>query len=316
MSAIVFGSINIDLVTRTPRLPVPGETLTGHEFATVPGGKGANQAVAIARLGVPTFMVGRIGNDAFGQELLTSLQEAGVRCDRILTDASTTSGIAVIAVDDQGENTIILVPGANEQVSEADIERMQDLLSGATALLLQLEVPMPAVIATAQVAHSAGVKVILDPAPAPLELPAILYPLVDIITPNQVEASRLTGIAVEDADSAARAAAVFHQWGVAIVIIKLGRQGAFCSIATEQETEQFFSPAFPVKAVDTVAAGDAFNGGLAAALAEELPLKQAIERAAAVAALSVMKAGAQPSMPTFDEVRAFLESEDKQLFRR
>lgn len=290
-SAIVFGSINMDLVAKTPRLPVAGETLRGQNFVTAPGGKGANQAVAIARLGVPTQMVGRVGGDSFGRELLQSLQTAGVNTDNVLVDDATSSGIAAIAVDDAGENQIIIVPGANGRVDETDVERLKKLLPGTEVLLLQFEIPINAVILAAQAARLAGVKVILDPAPAQ-EIPSELYPLVDIITPNETEAGQLVGFAVNDADTAAKAADVLLQRGVGSAIIKLGAKGALC--ATKAET--FFIKAFAVTAVDTVAAGDAFNGGLAVALVEELDLRQAVIWGAAAGAASAMKTGAQSSM--------------------
>lgn len=301
---IVFGSINMDLVVQSPRLPVPGETLLGRGFFTAPGGKGANQAVALARLGVPTQMVGRVGGDSFGSELVNSLQTAGVQTEHVLVDQAASSGVAAIAVDDTGENQIIVVPGANGRVDETDVERLLHLLPSASALLLQFEIPISAVVSAAQTARSAGVPVILDPAPAQLDVPAELYSLVDIITPNETEAGQMVGFAVNEPDSAAQAADVLRQRGVGTAIVKLGAQGAVC--ATKEET--FFVPAFPVLAVDTVAAGDAFNGGLAAALASGLPLRQAVIWGAAAGALASTKPGAQSSMcdrATFD---AFLSS--------
>jgi ribokinase len=314
MSVIVFGSMNMDLVARTPRIPAPGETLTGHSFETVPGGKGANQAVAVARLGVATRMVGRVGGDRFGEELLAGLQSSGVGVESVLVDPTTHSGVAVITVDDASENNIVIVPGANGRVDQADIERLQSLLSPAspqpttlqpTVLLLQLEVPLSAVVGAAQAAKQAGLTVILDPAPARSDLPDDLYPLIDIITPNQVETGQLAGFPVTDLATAKQAAAVLHQRGVGTVITKLGKQGAWCLT----HTESFEIPVFPVKAVDTVAAGDAFNGGLAAGLAAGFSLRQATRQAAAVAALSVTKAGAQPSLPTRAELDAFLAAQ-------
>lgn len=302
MSVVVFGSINMDLVARTPRLPAPGETIVGHSFETVAGGKGANQAVAVARLGIPTEMVGRVGGDAFGAELLSGLTASGVGCGAVLVDATTYSGVALIAVDDASENNIIVVPGANGQVGEPDIERLKLLLGQAKVLLLQLEVPLAAVVAAARAAKQAGVTVILDPAPAQAHLPAELYPLIDITTPNQVETGQLVGFDVNDLETAKRAAAVLHQRGVGTVITKLGKQGAICI----GQGESFEIPAFPVTAIDTVAAGDCFNGALAAGLAIGMSLGEATRQASAAAALSVTKAGAQPSLPTGAELAAFL----------
>ncbi|MEP1078654.1 ribokinase [Leptolyngbya sp. PL-A3] len=292
----------MDLVARTPRLPAPGETLTGHTFEMIPGGKGANQAVAVARLGIPTTLVGRVGNDSFGQTLLQGLKTDRIACDPVLVDHSTHSGVAVIAVDDASENNIIVIPGANGNIETSDVDRLRSLLPQFQVLLLQLEIPLPAVISAAQAAKEAGVTVILDPAPAQSNLPAELYPLIDIITPNQVETSQLVSFPVKDLETAHQAALVLQQRGVQTVITKLGKLGALC--LTGSETLQV--PIFPVQAVDTVAAGDAFNGGLAAGLAEGLPLAQAVTQATAVAALSVTKAGAQPSLPTREELNTFL----------
>jgi ribokinase len=225
-----------------------------------------------------------------------------VGCDRVLVDHTTHSGVAVISVDDSSENTIIIIAGANGQVGEADIDRLSAVLSQAKVLMLQLEIPLPAVVTAAKAAKAAGVTVLLDPAPARSNLPDELYACVDIMTPNQVETSQLVNFPVTDLDSASRAAAVLHQRGVGTVITKLGKQGALCL----SRDQTFEIPAFPVKAIDTVAAGDAFNGGLAAGLAAGMPLQQATTQAAAVAALSVTKAGAQPSLPTRDELTAFL----------
>ncbi|MGJ3251831.1 MAG: ribokinase [Elainellaceae cyanobacterium] len=186
MTVIVFGSINMDLVALSPRLPMPGETIVGHQFETIPGGKGANQAVAVARLGIPTQMVGRVGGDSFGHELIAKLHESGVGCDRIVIDSETTSGIAVIEVDDQGENHIVIISGANGRFDATDIERLRAILPGARALMLQLEIPLPSVVAAAHAAH-VGVPVILDPAPARADVPPDLYPLIDVLTPNQIE---------------------------------------------------------------------------------------------------------------------------------
>jgi len=292
----------MDLVARSPRLPVKGETLLGHDFFTAPGGKGANQAVATARLGVPTRLVGRLGGDSFGRELLISLQASGVETNGVLVDEDTHSGVAVIAVADAGENHIIIVRGANGRVNQEDVDRFTDLLPGAAALLLQFEIPLPAVYSAAQAARRAGVPVILDPAPAQMDVPPELYPLVDIITPNEIEAGQLVGFPVDGQEAAQKASDVLLGWGVGTAIVKLGDRGVFC--ATNSET--FFVPAFPVVAVDTVAAGDAFNGGLAAALAQGRPLREAVVWGAAAGAISATKTGAQPSLPDRKTFDAFL----------
>ncbi|MEM1167861.1 MAG: ribokinase [Cyanobacteria bacterium P01_H01_bin.35] len=184
MSIIIFGSINIDLIATTPRLPIPGETINGNNFLTAGGGKGANQAVAAARLGIPTKIVGRVGNDSFGQQLLTSLQTANVDTAGVVVDDIHT-GVAVIAVDASGENSIIVVPGANHRINNTDVERLRNLLLNATALLLQLEIPLEFAMNAAKVAQEMGVKVILDPAPMPVNFPNDFYSLIDIITPNE-----------------------------------------------------------------------------------------------------------------------------------
>lgn len=299
MTVIVCGSINIDLVASTPRLPIAGETVLGEDFFKIPGGKGANQAVALARLGIPTHMLGRVGGHNFGAELIQNLQIAGVQTDNIFIDETVSSGVAIITVDHAGENQIVVIPGANGRVNQEDIKRLSHLLPTATILLLQLEIPLNSVVAAAQVAKNANIQVILDPAPAQANLPNELYPLVDIITPNEVEAGQLVGFTVYDAESAIKAAQVLLQRGVKCAIVKLGAKGVIC--ATTAET--FFVPAFPVNAVDTVAAGDAFNGGLAAALFTGLSLHQAIIWGTAAGALAATKMGAQTSLPdrlTFD----------------
>jgi ribokinase len=300
MTIIVFGSINIDLVATTPRLPVAGETLLGRDFFKAPGGKGANQAVASARLGIPTYMVGRVGADSFGTELLDSLQASGVQTEDVFVDETVSSGVAMITVDVRGENQILVIPGANGRVNQEDVKRLSRLLPEATALLLQFEIPMSAVVAAAKAAREAGVTVILDPAPVQSDVPDELYSLVDIITPNEVEAAQLVGFPVDGEESATKAAAVLRQRGVKNAIAKLGAKGVLC--VTQEET--FFIPSFPVHTVDTTAAGDAFNGGLAAALHQGLSLRQAVVWGAAAGALTAMKLGAQPSLPerlTFNE---------------
>lgn len=300
MSIIVFGSINIDLAAKTPRLPQPGETIIGSNFFTAGGGKGANQAVAAARLGTSTNIIGRVGNDKFAEELLTNLQSYGLSTDNVLIDQNTHSGVAIIAVDETGQNNIIVIPGANNNVGEADIERLKKLLTAATSLLLQLEIPLEVVQKAAKAARQAGVRVILDPAPARADLPIELYPLIDIMTPNEVEAGQLVGFRVNDTETAIVAAKQLQERGVKNVIVKLGDRGAVAVTADET----FFVPAFAVEAIDTVAAGDAFNGGLASALDAGLSLSEAVRWGAAAGALCTTKRGAQGAMPdraTFDK---------------
>ena len=302
MPIIVFGSLNMDLVAQVPRLPKPGETLLGKDFTTVPGGKGANQAVAAARLGAPTMMVGRVGEDSFGVALCNSLQASNVVTDLVLT-AKGPSGVALINVDEAGENQIVVVPGANGKVDLSDVKRLP-LGTEPSVLLMQFEIPLMAVQAAAK--WAVGHCVIVDPAPARSDLPSDFYGLVDILTPNQTEASQLVGLKVKSVSAAMEAAQVLRQRGTSTVIVKLGSQGAVVA----SESEVFHVPAFEVKAVDTVAAGDAFNGGLAVALAEGKSLRSAVVWASAVAALSVTKAGAQSSMPIRKQVEEFLLSHD------
>jgi ribokinase len=248
-------------------------------------------------------MVGRLGHDDFGRQLLTNLQAAGVQTDGVVVDESTSSGVAVITVDDAGENNIIIIAGANGRLNETDVERLRRRLPRAAALLMQLEIPIATVQLAAQAAHSAGVPVILDPAPAQ-DIPRELYPLIDIMTPNQLEASQLVGFPIDGEEAARQASAELQQRGVSTVMVKLGDRGVFC--ATPEET--FFVPAFSVQAVDTVAAGDAFNGALAVALAEGRPLQEAVVWGAAAGALSATKAGAQPSLPNRETFEVFLQA--------
>ncbi|NWF79820.1 MAG: ribokinase [Chloroflexi bacterium] len=303
MAIAVFGSINMDLVTRTARLPLPGETVAGHGFFTAPGGKGANQAVACARLGAGTRLVGRLGDDPFGAELRAGLLAAGVDASGVLTTPGP-SGIAVITVDDAARNTIIVVPGANGAVGPVDASRLDVALVGARVLLLQLELPLDAVVAAARAARRLAVPVILDPAPA-RELPAVLYRLADIITPNLSEAATLVGFPLTSDAAAVEAARVLRGRTGGTVVITLGERGALLLAGNEP----LFVPPFPVQAVDSVAAGDAFNAGLAVALAEGRPLQEALRWASAAGALAVTRPGAQQAMPARAEVLALLSEQ-------
>lgn len=303
MSLIAFGSINMDLVAQTTRLPHKGETVLGKNFFSTPGGKGANQAVAAAKLGIETYMVGRVGDDNFGQTLLNSLQEANVNTDYVSVTQNTCSGVAVIAVDKNSDNNIIVIPGANGCVDGTDVERLKSLLPNASALLLQLEVPIEAIIAAATAAKTAGVKVILDPAPAPDTLPDELYQLVDVITPNETEASRLVGFEVNNEEMYLKAAEIFLNKTISTAVLKLGAKGVFCAT----RTEHFIIPAFQITPVDTVAAGDAFNGAMAAAMDGGLSLREAMIWGAAAGALAATQQGTQSSLPSRATFDAFLQ---------
>lgn len=303
-TVIVLGSINMDLVATTPRLPLPGETLTGSEFFTVSGGKGANQAVSCSRLGVPTQMIGRVGGDEFGQSLLAGLAGAGVGIESVFVDQSTSSGVAAIAVASDGENQIIVIPGANGQIDRSEIAQLEKLFPTAALLLLQLEIPLEIVTIAAQAATKAGVPVILDPAPMTPVFPPKLYPLIEIITPNQTEASQLVGFPVTDQTTATRAGKELIARGVKNAVVKLGDQGAVWVTATDG----VFIPAFEVQVVDTVAAGDAFNGGLAAGLVSGLSLRSALTWAAAAGAIATTKPGAQSSLGDRATLDSFLQA--------
>ncbi len=302
MSIVVFGSINMDLVARTARLPAPGETVAGSAFTTVPGGKGANQAVACARLGAPTLMVGRVGDDPFGVELRAALRSAGVD-DSGVAVTTGASGIAQIAVDGTGQNTIIVVPGANGAVGAEDVARLDAALPGAKALLLQLEVPLHAVAEAARAARHHGVPVILDPAPAPSTgLPDALYRLADILTPNESEAEALVGFALESDEDMRRAAERLRARSGGAVLLKRGARGGLLL----DDSGELWLPPFHVTVVDTVAAGDACNAGLAVALAEGRPLAEAARWGMAAGAVAVTRPGAQAAMPTREELLALL----------
>ena len=295
----VVGSLNMDLVIKAPRLPARGETVTGGEFATFRGGKGANQAVAAARLGAHVAMVGCVGDDLFGRQLLDGLREEGIDVRGVRTDRGAPSGVALITVDPAGHNTIVVAPGANRRVTTADIEAAQGVLAESDVLLMQLEVPVDPVLHAARFAREQGRRVILDPAPAG-PLPPELYEHVSLINPNEGEAQRLTGIPVDNDAGVRSAAEALLARGCSAVVIKLGEKGAFVASGTVREMVE----GIRVQAVDTTAAGDAFAGALAVALAEGRDTVAAARFANLVGALSVTRMGAQPSMPTRDEVAA------------
>jgi ribokinase len=295
----------MDLVACAARIPVVGETLTGHTYFDEPGGKGANQAYAVARLGGQVAMLGRVGSDDFGRRMRENLQQVGCDVSRLETIPNAVSGIALIFVADDGHNSIIIVPGANDQLSPENVEAEKDnLLKGAGLVLLQLENPLPTVLAAARAAHSVGARVVLDPAPAPPQpLPAELLQLVDVLTPNETEAAILAGMKPSrlDTQQAAAIAEKLRARGAKTVVVKLGDQGC---LLVEDGAPQVL-PAPQVKAVDTTAAGDVFNGGLAVALAEGANLARACKFANAAAALSVTRMGTQVATPDRKEVDAF-----------
>jgi ribokinase len=302
---IVAGSLNMDLVAVTPHLPLPGETLTGSQFLSQPGGKGANQAYAAARLGGDVAMLGRVGGDDYGKQMRASLASVGCGVEGVRS-VDGTSGVAVIFVAESGQNCIAVIPGANHRYQPADLNTDQDSLRGSQFVLLQLEIPLSTVVAAAQAAKRHGARVILDPAPAPKSLPRELLQHVDILTPNETEAAQLAGAAPGklDFDSARVIAARLQAAGVKVVIIKLGAQG--CLLADGQETTLIEAP--QVKAVDTTAAGDVFNAALAVACSEGLALSEACRFAVRAAALSVTRLGAQRSMPSRAELNSFQQA--------
>jgi ribokinase len=289
----VVGSINIDLVIHTPRTPQPGETVFGTTFNTIPGGKGANQAVAAARLGGRVAIVGRVGNDQFGRPLLDNLAAAGVDARYVVQDDQVATGVALIVVDDTGQNTIVVASGANMRLSPGDVEKAAPTIAESDTLLVQLENPMESIMRAAQLAHARRVRVILNPAPAQ-PLPDGLLPLVDVLVPNQHEAALLSGLPVNQPDQAAAAARVLLERGARTVVITLAEQGALFASGGEV----VHVPAFKITAVDTTAAGDAFIAGLALSLSEGHLLAEAVRRGNAAGALAAMQPGAQPSLPT------------------
>ncbi|MCS7207817.1 MAG: ribokinase [Dehalococcoidia bacterium] len=300
---LVIGGINMDLVVVTPRFPAPGETVVGERFFITPGGKGANQAVACARLGARCSLVGRVGNDTFGQDLLASLNANGVHIEGVGQDDLAPSGVAFIEVDATGQNRIVQVVGANGRCGMEETMKAQRLLRQANALLFPLEVSPLLLLEVARTGREQGVLVVFNPAPVK-PFPEALYRLAHYIVPNETEASALVGHPVNDVDSVRRAAATLLGRGCQGVIITLGERGAFYKTADAEA----LVPAFPVKAVDTVGAGDAFCGALTVALAEGMPLPEAVRFANAAGAVAVTKPGAQTAMPTREEVEHLLRS--------
>lgn len=300
---LVVGSLNADLVVRAPRFPKPGETISGEGLQIFPGGKGANQAVAAARLGAKVSMLGRVGRDNFGDFLLDNLKMNNVNSSLVQRDDAST-GTAIIVVDAEGQNSIVLSPGANGKVSSADVASSP--LSAASfstfsLLLLQLEIPTPTVLSAAQLARQNGVRVLLNPAPA-RPLPDELIALADFLIPNETELSLLTGMEVSDVPSAEAAARKLLERGAQNVIVTLGSKGAL--VVNKYTSGQVDT--YRVDVVDTTAAGDAFIGGFAVALDSASLLADAVHYGCACGALACTKFGAQPSLPTKEEVERFM----------
>lgn len=303
MTIMVLGSINTDITAYGRALPRPGETLLADRYEMELGGKGANQAAAAARLGADVEFIGRVGTDAFGKLAMERLEEFGVSTSHSTRQDGEATGIAIISVDAEGQNAITVVSGANMRIAEAELRHVQRMMARTKVLMLQLEIPLAACLAAARAARLHGVTVILDPAPAPQGgLPAELYGLIDIITPNETEAESLLGYQPRTIEESARAAHELKALGTGAVILTLGARGAY---VVGKGVEGFVSP-FAVTPVSTVAAGDCFNAGLAVALSKGKPLLEAARFASACGALSATKAGSAASAPTREEVERLL----------
>ncbi len=305
---VVVGSLNMDFVVRAPRLPAPGETVLGHSFQMIPGGKGANQACAAGRLGngrVAVRMAGRVGYDLFADHLKASLSAAGVDVSGVCGTKSQPTGVALIWVDDSGQNSIVVASGANHALAASEAESLRRSVAGARFALLQLETPLPTVEAVLALAREENAQTMLDPAPAQ-PLRRELLARVDILTPNESEALILLGlppsrVALPEAPRLTRA---LREMGARTVVLKLGDQGCFF----DNGATQIHQPAFPVEVRDSTAAGDVFNAALAVALSESRHTEDALRFACAAAAISVTRAGAQASIPTRAEVDYFLSA--------
>ncbi|UHJ62536.1 ribokinase [Vibrio furnissii] len=298
---VVLGSVNADHVLQVPSFPRPGETLHGRNYQVIPGGKGANQAVAAARLNADIGFIACVGDDSFGINIRESFKLDGMNIRGVKMQPNCPTGIAMIQVSDRGENSICISAEANAKLTAEAIEPDLQHIRDAKYLLMQLETPLDGIVKAAQVAKEARTNVILNPAPA-RELPDALLSCVDVITPNETEAEVLTGITVTDDASAQLAADALHGKGIEIVMITLGAKGVWLS----QNGRGTLIPGFRVQATDTTAAGDTFNGALVTGLLEEMPLESAIKFAHAAAAISVTRFGAQTSIPNREEVDAFL----------
>lgn len=301
-TVLVVGSANMDMVVMCPRFPQPGETILAQDFGMFPGGKGANQAVACAKLGGHVCFLGKMGSDPFRDRLVAALERDGVRLDGLLTDDEAPTGVALITVDGQGQNEIVVASGSNMRLTPEDLDAHSALFAEAAVVLVQLEIPLETVARAVELARTHGATVILNPAPAQA-IPDSILQGVDYITPNQTEASQLAGLPADGRFSAESAAQELVNRGARHVITTIGEEGAL--LVSSSGTEHF--PAVQVHAVDTTAAGDAFNGALAYALADGLPLPEAIRLANAVAGYAVTQHGAQTSMPGREELHTFLQ---------
>jgi ribokinase len=308
---VVVGSVNLDLVCTASKIPSRGETVWGDRFQTFHGGKGANQAVAASRLGNSVHMVAKVGDDDFGKRLREGLAAASVNIDHVSVAAGVASGVALISVDANGQNSIIVVPGANAELRPEDLDRILPKLQSAGIILAQLETPMDTVEYLSQVAQRAGVPLMLDPAPA-RPLPESILRRVTYLTPNETETAALCDLGDQELAPAKvpEAAEALLRKGAENVVLKLGSRGAF--LASRSGIRKMF-PAIDVRAVDSTAAGDAFNGGMASALMQGLTLEDAVGFAVAVAAVSVTRPGAQPSMPNAAEVAELLQKNRREV---
>ena len=302
---VVLGSINADHVLNVRQFPQPGETVMGSHYNVAFGGKGANQAVAAGRSGADISFIACVGSDDIGERVRQQLADDQIDTHSIEAIPETTTGVALIFVNEEAENVIGIDAGANNALTPDYLQRYQQQIVDASALLMQLESPLESVIAAARLAHQHNTQVILNPAPA-CELPDALLSLVDIITPNETEAEKLTGIKVDSDQAAARAAQVLHEKGIATVIITLGSKGVWLS----QRGNGHIVPGFKVKAVDTIAAGDTFNGAFITALLEGTAMESSVRFAHAAAAIAVTRSGAQSSVPWRHEIDDFLARQE------
>lgn len=301
---VVLGSINADHILNLEHFPTPGETVTGQGYQVAFGGKGANQAVAAGRSGADIAFIACVGDDDTGGRVCKQLASDNIDTSPISTIKDEATGVALIFVNGAGENVIGIHSGANAALTPVLVEAEQQKIAEASALLMQLESPLESVLAAAKIAHQHQTKVILNPAPA-CELSDELLALLDMITPNETEAEKLTGVRVESDEDAAKAAEVLHGKGINTVIITLGSRGVWLS----ENGSGKRVPSFKVKAVDTIAAGDTFNGALVTALLEDKPMQDAVRFAHAAAAIAVTRKGAQPSVPWRQEIDEFLQQQ-------